>query len=131
MAVGSATSPVQAWEDLMLVDFFFALREAKLPVSVKEYLLLLEGLQRHVIGPSMDEFYYLARAALVKDEQLYDKFDRAFGAYFSGIDAAIDLTADVPADWLVKRLQRELSEEEKALVESLGGWDALMKRLEE
>ena len=75
----------------MLTDFFYTLRAAKLPVSVKEYLTLLEALQANVVGPaseacSMDDFYYLSRLALVKDEKHYDKFDRAFAAYFKGVE---------------------------------------------
>ena len=75
----------------MLIDFFYTLRSAKLPVSVKEYLTLLEALQADVVGPNsdgaygIDDFYYLSRTALVKDEKHYDKFDRAFAAYFKGV----------------------------------------------
>ena len=115
----------------MLIDFFFALKTAKIPVSIKEYLILLEGLKKDVIDPSIEDFYYFARTALVKDEQNYDKFDRAFGAYFNGVAAKVDLQRDLPLDWLTKKLDRELTPEEKAQVESLGGWDALMKRLKE
>src|SRR5690606_40458615 len=68
----------------MLIDFFLHLRHSKLPVSIKEYLLLLEGMREHVIGPSIDDFYYLSRATLVKDERNFDKFDKAFAAYFKG-----------------------------------------------
>ncbi|HEY9381546.1 MAG TPA: hypothetical protein VIQ01_09915, partial [Burkholderiales bacterium] len=70
----------------MLIDFFFRLRSAKIPVSLKEFLILLEALEKGVIGPSVDDFYILARAALVKDETNFDKYDRAFGEYFSGIE---------------------------------------------
>src|SRR5512136_2797773 len=98
----------------MLIDFFYTLRSAKLPVSVKEYLLLLEAIRAQVIGPSIDEFYYLARASLVKDEAHFDKFDRAFGAYFKGVDMLADFTKDVPLEWLRKNLELELSPEEKA-----------------
>ena len=69
----------------MLIDFFYTLRAAKLPVSVKEYLTLLEAIQAEVIGPSVDDFYFLARTTLVKDEALFDKYDRAFAAYFKGV----------------------------------------------
>ena len=82
----------------MLINFFFALRAAKLPVSVKEYLMLLEALQGGVIddepGPSVDKFYYLARATLVKDEANFDKFDRAFAAYFKGVELLADGVVD-------------------------------------
>ena len=82
----------------MLISFFYALRDAKLPVSVKEFLTLLEALQANVVGPtnpdacSMDDFYYLARTALVKDEKHFDKFDRAFAAYFKGVEIIWDPT---------------------------------------
>ena len=77
----------------MLIDFFLHLRHAKLPVSIKEYLMLLEAMREHVIGPSIDDFYYLSRATLVKDERNFDKFDKAFGAYFKGVQSlpGIDL----------------------------------------
>ena len=123
----------------MLIDFFYALRAAKLPVSVKEYLSLLEALQANVVGPasdacSMDDFYYLSRTALVKDEKHFDKFDRAFGAYFKGVEMIADFTKEVPLEWLQKILERELTNEQKAAIEKMG-WDELMetlkKRLEE
>ncbi|HQQ54617.1 MAG TPA: hypothetical protein PLN16_12460, partial [Ottowia sp.] len=92
----------------MLIDFFYALRAAKLPVSVKEFLTLLEALQANVVGPrqpdacTMDDFYYLARTALVKDEKHFDKFDRAFAAYFKGVEMLTDFSKEIPADWLRK-----------------------------
>ncbi|MFT4103615.1 MAG: VWA domain-containing protein [Burkholderiaceae bacterium] len=115
----------------MLIDFFLALKQAKLPVSIKEYLMLLEGMQKHVIGPSIDEFYYLSRAALVKDERNFDKFDKAFGAYFKGVTAVSALDIDVPPDWLKRMMQREFTAEEKAAIEAMGGLDKLMARLKE
>ena len=123
----------------MLIEFFYTLRAAKLPVSVKEYLSLLEALQANVVGPdsdacSMDDFYYLSRTALVKDEKHFDKFDRAFGAYFKGVEMIADFTKEVPQEWLQKILERELTPEQKAAIEKMG-WDELMetlkKRLEE
>ena len=84
----------------MLINFFSTLRAAKLPVSVKEYLTLLEAIQAGVIGPSVDDFYYLARTTLVKDEAQFDKFDRAFAAYFKGVELLADFTQDVPLEWL-------------------------------
>ncbi len=122
----------------MLNDFFYTLRAAKLPVSVKEYLTLLEALQAGVIddgdGPSIDKFYVLARATLVKDESLYDRYDRAFGAYFKGVQHIADLTKEAPLDWLKQMMEREFTAEEKAAVEKMG-WDELMdtlkKRFEE
>ena len=115
----------------MLIDFFYTLRAAKLPVSVKEYLTLLEALQRQVIAPSLDEFYYLARLSLVKDEKHYDKFDQAFGAYFEGVQQVVDASGEVPLEWLRKRMQRELSPEDKARIQALGGLDKLMERLKQ
>ena len=124
----------------MLIDFFYTLRAAKLPVSVKEYLTLLEALQADVVGPTnpdactMDDFYFLARTALVKDEKHFDKFDRAFAAYFKGVEMLADFTKPIPADWLRKEMERILSEEQKANAPKLD-WDELMetlrKRLEE
>lgn len=113
----------------MLIPFFFALRDARVPVSIKEFLNLLEGLQAGLIEPSLDAFYHLARLTLVKDERHYDKFDQAFGAYFNGIANAAELNPEVPLEWLRKNLQRTLSPEEKALIEKLGGLDQLMARL--
>jgi uncharacterized protein with von Willebrand factor type A (vWA) domain len=115
----------------MLIDFFYTLRAAKLPVSVKEYLTLLEALQRQVIAPSLDEFYYLARLSLIKDEKHYDKFDQAFGAYFKGVQQVVEASGEVPLEWLKKRMQRELSPEDRARIQALGGIDKLMARLKE
>jgi uncharacterized protein with von Willebrand factor type A (vWA) domain len=133
----------------MLIDFFYTLRAAKLPVSVKEFLTLLEALKLGVVGPKtpqaddgdaaysgykIDDFYFLSRATLVKDEKHYDKFDRAFAAYFKGVELVTDFTKDIPLDWLKKTLELNLSPEEKAAIEKMG-WDELMetlkKRLEE
>ncbi|MBV8603597.1 MAG: VWA domain-containing protein [Pelomonas sp.] len=122
----------------MLTQFFYTLRAAKLPVSVREYLTLLEGLKAGVIGadgpPTLDEFYFLARTSLVKDEAHFDKFDRAFAAYFKGVELLAELQRELPEDWLRKLLDRELTPEQKAAIEALG-WDELMdtlkKRLDE
>jgi uncharacterized protein len=124
----------------MLIDFFYTLRAAKLPVSVKEFLTLLEALQADVVGPtnpdacSMDDFYFLARTALVKDEKHFDKFDRAFAAYFKGVEMIADFTKPIPADWLRQEMERILSDEQKANAPKMD-WDELMetlkKRLEE
>jgi len=125
----------------MLIDFFYTLRSAKLPVSVKEYLTLLEALKAGVVGPNsgqadpsgegaykIDDFYYLSRCVLVKDEKHYDKFDRAFAAYFKGVEMVTDFTKDVPLEWLRKNLALELSAEDKAKIEKMG-WDELMETL--
>ncbi|MBY4945568.1 VWA domain-containing protein [Cupriavidus respiraculi] len=115
----------------MLIDFFFSLRHAKLPVSVKEYLTMLEALKAQVISPSIDEFYYLSRMTLVKDEKHFDKFDQTFAAYFKGVENLVDWKSDIPLDWLQKTLERELSAEEKAKIEAMGGLDKLMERLKQ
>lgn len=119
----------------MLIEFFLKLKDAGIPVSIKEYLILLEALQKHVVYGSVDDFYFLARTCLVKDEKFFDRYDRVFGAYFKG---AVDLEgalAVIPEDWLRRLAEKHLSEEDKKLIESLGGWDKLMetlkKRLEE
>ncbi len=114
----------------MLIDFFFTLKDARVPVSIKEFLLLLEALQKDVISPSIDEFYYLARTTLVKDEANFDKFDKAFGYYFHGAQTLFDKAPEVPLDWLIKRLQRELTPEQKAQIEKFG-YDKLMDRLKQ
>src|SRR6185437_7265014 len=115
----------------MLIDFFYTLRAARLPVSVKEYLTLVEALRESVIAPSLDEFYYLARLTLIKDERYFDKFDQAFGAYFRGVQQLTDEAFDLPLDWLEQRLRRDLTPEEKAQIEAMGGLDKLMERLKE
>jgi uncharacterized protein with von Willebrand factor type A (vWA) domain len=115
---------------LMLIDFFFTLKDAKIPVTIKEFLTLLEAMEKNVIAPSMDDFYYLSRLTLVKDEANYDKFDRAFAQYFKGINAAFETNSAIPLEWLVKRMERELTEEQKAALEKFG-YDKLMDRLNE
>ena len=117
----------------MLIDFFQTLRAARLPVSVKEYLMLLEALKAGVLddeesGPSVERFYFLARSALVKDEANFDKFDRAFSAYFKGVQRVADFTKELPLEWLRKHLELELTPEQKAAIEKMG-WDELMETL--
>ncbi len=115
----------------MLIDFFYTLRAAQLPVSVKEYLTLVEALRERVIAPSLDDFYYLARLTLIKDERYFDKFDQAFGAYFRGVQQVTDEAFALPLDWLEQRLRRQLTAEEKAQIDAMGGLDQLMQRLKE
>ena len=119
----------------MLTGFFLHLKSHKLPVSTRELLTLLEALDKRVVSLSLDDFYVLSRACFVKDEQHFDRFDLAFGSYFKGVNAIFDIRAEIPEAWLKKEFQRHLSEEDRKLVESLGGWDKLMetfkKRLEE
>lgn len=113
----------------MLVDFFLALREGGVPATIGEFLQLLGGLQAGLVAPSLEEFYFLARLCLVKDERHYDRFDRAFSAYFQGVASVEAVLGAIPPQWLEQRLQRELTEQEKALVQGLGGLEALMKAL--
>jgi uncharacterized protein with von Willebrand factor type A (vWA) domain len=120
----------------MFQRFFSELRDAKVPISLKEYLLLMEAMDKEVIESDITEFYYLSRSALVKDERNLDKFDRVFGHVFKGLEKTSDaLAAAIPEDWLRALTEKYLTEEEKAEIESLGGWEKLMetlqKRLEE
>ncbi len=119
----------------MLIDFFLKLKSHKLPVSIKEYLTLLEAMKAGVIGPSVDEFYFLSRAALVKDEANFDKFDRAFSEFWQGVETIPGIESQIPLEWLLKQVELTLSDEEKKQIEALGGWEKLMetlkKRLEE
>ena len=115
----------------MLIRFFLMLRAAGVPVSITEFLALLEALEARLIGLSADEFYWLARTVLVKDESHYDRFDRVFAAHFKGAEQAIEalLAAEIPTDWLRRSLELQLSDEEKAKIQAQGGWDALMETL--
>jgi hypothetical protein len=120
----------------VLIDFFLALKSAGLPVSVKEYLTLCEAMQKGVAYGNVDDFYYLSRTCLVKDEANFDRFDRAFGQYFKGmenLDAALTklFEQEIPAEWLQKLAEKLLTDEEKAQIKSLGGWDKLMETLRE
>jgi len=113
----------------MLIDFFLHLKAARLPVSTREFLTLLEALEHNVVAHSIDDFYFLARTCLVKDEALYDRFNLAFGAYFHGVEGVFDIRAEIPEEWIKKAIEGTLTEEEKALVKALGGWDKLMETL--
>ncbi len=115
----------------MLIDFFLHLKSARLPVSTREFLTLLEALEARVVSLSLDDFYHLARAALIKDEAHYDRYDLAFSTYFKGVDAIFDIRAEIPAEWLRKEFERLLSDADKAKIEALGGWDKLMETLKQ
>ncbi|MEQ8504031.1 MAG: VWA domain-containing protein [Rhodospirillales bacterium] len=120
----------------MFINFFLELRSAKIPVSLREYLTLLEGMDKGLAGYRVEDFYYLSRATLVKDEKNLDKFDRVFGHVFKGLEQTEEVDIqDIPEEWLRKLAERMLTEQEKAEIEALGGWDKLMetlkKRLEE
>ncbi|MBF7143558.1 MULTISPECIES: vWA domain-containing protein [Pseudomonas] len=112
----------------MLLNLFNEMRAAKVPVSLREWLDLLEALEHHVVFADMDAFYYLARAILVKDERHFDKFDRAFSTYFNGLQSLGEhLDAMIPEDWLRKAFERSLSAEERAQLQTLGGLDQLIE----
>src|SRR5512138_387245 len=115
----------------MLIDFFLKLKSHKLPVSIKEYLTLLEAMEKNVIGPSVDDFYYLSRAALVKDEANYDKFDRAFAEFWQGVETIPGIETQIPLEWLLKQVELTLTEEEKKQIQALGGWEKLMETLKQ
>jgi uncharacterized protein len=120
----------------MLINFFHGLRDAGVPVTTRELLDLLEGLKRHVVFADMDDFYYFSRSCMVKDEKYFDRFDRAFGLHFKELEGLDDIIeALIPDDWLRSEFMKNLTEEEKAKIESLGGLEKLIeefkKRLEE
>ena len=120
----------------MLINFFYTLKRANVPVSIKELLDLLTAMEKNIAFGSIDDFYLLSRTCLVKDEKYYDRFDRAFGAYFKNLENIDDIIqALIPEDWLRKEFEKHLSDKEKAKIESLGGLEKLIeefkKRLEE
>ena len=115
----------------MLIDFFYALKKSKVPVSIQEFLTLLDALKKEVIPPSIHDFYYLARMTLVKDEKFYDRFDKTFGAYFNGIENFLELYPDIPLEWLEEKLKRDLTPEEKNALEKFTSPEELLKRLKE
>src|SRR3954467_8714250 len=115
----------------MLIDFFLKLKSHKLPVSIKEYLTLLEAMDKKVIGPSINDFYYLSRIALVKDEANFDKFDRAFAEFWDGVETIPGIEAQIPLEWLLKQVELTLTDEEKKQIEALGGWEKLMETLKQ
>ena len=120
----------------MFVNFFHELKNANLPVSLREYLTLLEAMDKDIPNRKIEEFYYLSRSTLVKDEKNLDKFDQVFGHVFKGLESLdSDEIAEIPEEWLKTLNEKFLTEEEKQKIESMGGWDKLMeelkKRLEE
>ena len=118
----------------MLVDFFYHLRSQKLLVSVKEYLTLLEALSSPIMPPTLEDFYFLSRTTLIKDETLFDRFDRAFATYYRSLEQKLPPGKKIPLDWLISQLEKNLTPEQKAKLEK-HGWDKLMdmfkERLEE
>ncbi|MGH8139591.1 MAG: vWA domain-containing protein [Steroidobacteraceae bacterium] len=114
----------------MLVRFFFELRAGGVPVTVTEFLTLLEALRARVASASAQDFYYLARLCMVKDERHYDRFDRVFAEVFAGAEQLFEqIVAALPAQWLQALAQRNLPEDEKRKLEALGGWDKLLETL--
>ena len=114
----------------MFVDFFHELKTAGVPVTLREYLTLMEAMEKDLAGRRVEDFYYLARAALVKDERNLDKFDRVFGHVFKGLELLSEaLSADIPAAWLKKLAEKYLTEEEKREIEAIGGLDKLLELL--
>ncbi|MEL6858941.1 MAG: VWA domain-containing protein [Pseudomonadota bacterium] len=117
----------------MFLNFFNELREAKVPVTLKEYLALMEAMDKGVIDRDVEDFYYLARTALVKDERNIDKFDKVFGHVFKGLDSLGDAveSQDLPEEWLRKMTEKFLSSEEMAEIEAMGGFEKLMETLKQ
>ncbi|MDZ5648165.1 VWA domain-containing protein [Nitrospirillum sp. BR 11828] len=119
----------------MFTTFFFQLRQARIPVTLREYLALMEAMSAHVAGYSVEDFYHLSRTILVKDERNLDRFDLVFGQVFKGLEGTAggegaDIAArDLPEEWLRKLAERHLTDEEKAQIQALGGWDRLMETL--
>jgi len=116
----------------MFINFFLELKQARVPVSLREYLTLMEAMDSGLAEYSVDDFYYLSRSCLVKDETNLDKFDRVFGSVFKGLEPPDDgETVEIPEEWLRRLADRELTDEEKAQVEAMGGWYKLMETLKE
>ncbi|MDC0084045.1 VWA domain-containing protein [Oceanospirillaceae bacterium] len=116
----------------MLVNFFYTLKRAQIPVSIEEYLMLLEALKQHLAFADMDDFYHLARTCLIKDEANFDQFDRVFGIYFDQLESIEEvLDALIPEAWLRSEFIKQLTDEEKAKVKSLGGLEKLLDTFKE
>src|SRR6476620_11047378 len=114
----------------MLIHFFQELKSAGIPVSLREYLTLMEAMDQDLASRRVEDFYYLSRATLVKDERNLDKFDRVFGHVFKGLELLEEaLTAEIPAEWLKKLADKYLTEEEKKQIEAMGGLDKLLETL--
>lgn len=116
----------------MLIDLLFRLRKARVPVSITEYLAMLDGLSHNVTNHSVDDFYHFSRLCLVKDERHFDRFDQVFGDYINGLQQLFDeVIGEIPEEWLRKEAERLFTEEEKKEIEALGGWDKIMETLRE
>lgn len=115
----------------MFASFFHELRSAKIPVTLKEYLTLLEAIDAGIADGRVEDFYYLARAALVKDERNLDRFDQVFGHVFKGLELTSEaIEASIPEEWLRLMSELHLSDEDKARIEELGGWEKIMEELQ-
>jgi len=118
----------------LFIPFFLKLKEAKVPVTLREFLSLLEGMEEGIADYDIEAFYYLARTTLIKDERFIDRFDQVFADYFRGVEAiganadAVEATA-IPDEWLRKLAEKHLTEEERKQIEALGGFDRLMETL--
>jgi len=116
----------------MLINFFYLLRKRGIPVSIKELLVLLESLQQRLAFCSIDDFYLLARLCLVKDEKFFDRYDRAFAAYFKDLESFEDILESlIPEEWLRSEFMKSLSDEDKAKIKSLGGLEKLLETFKE
>ena len=120
----------------MFLNLFFKLKEAKVPVSLREHLTLLEAMEKQVVMYDVEDFYFLSRSALVKDERHLDRFDQVFAEVFKGLESVSGSkdgveTVDLPEEWLRKMAEKHLSKEEMAEVEALGGWEKLMETLKQ
>src|ERR1700738_2451131 len=114
----------------MFVAFFHELKAAGVPVTLREYLTLMEAMEKDLAGRRVEDFYYLSRAALIKDEGNLDKFDRVFGHVFKGLERMSEASAiEIPAEWLKKLAEKYLTEEEKKQIEAMGGLDKLIETL--
>ncbi|MGH6769493.1 MAG: vWA domain-containing protein [Xanthobacteraceae bacterium] len=113
----------------MFVAFFHELKSAGVPVTLREYLTLMEAMQIDLAGRRVENFYYLSRAALIKDERNLDKFDRVFGHVFKGLELLSEVTAEIPAEWLKKLAEKYLTEEEMREIEAIGGLEKLLETL--
>ena len=120
----------------MFISFFLSLKQAKIPVTLREYLVLLEGMDRGMVMYDVEGFYYLARTTLIKDERYLDRFDKVFSESFKGVEAVGGEGAnvdpqDIPQEWLRKMAEKHLSDEDKAAIEAMGGFEKLMETLAE
>ena len=126
-AINDINSPLILYLRPMFLDFFLTLKKEGLPVSIKEYLDMLEGLDRQVIDLSVEDFYFLCRTVMIKHEQYLDRFDVIFGKYFKDISSFNELAEkEIPQEWLEQFMNREFTEEEKAMIKAMGGLEELM-----